>query len=355
MVRRMNDNEKIAVTDDKGERIAKALARAGIGSRRDIERMIEEGRVSIDGKTLETPAVLVKSLDGIRVDGEAVQLATETRLWRMHKAKGTLTTHKDPEGRRTVFDRLPKHIGRVISVGRLDMNTEGLLLLTNDGALARWMELPSNALIRRYRVRVYGRVDEQALARLRDGITIDGVHYGEVDAKLEHLSKRAQKEQEASNRSAANTWLTVAIREGKNREVRRVMEHLGLTVNRLIRTHYGPFALGTLPTAVVTQVNDKQLREVLSDFFGDAPSSVAAPRIVRDPSKWAKAKKPGKKKPGAIRRRKGSSDSRDSDKPRSAGRPDNRTKPKGSGRPARSTSGERRKSPPAGRPKGPGK
>lgn len=308
MVRRMSNNEKPEDHQDRGERIAKALARAGVGSRRDVERMIGEGRISLDGKTLETPAVLVKSLTGIRVDGEAVEQAAETKLWRMHKSRGLLTTHKDPEGRRTVFDKLPRHMGRVISVGRLDMNTEGLLLLTNDGALARWMELPSNALVRRYRVRVYGRVDQKALLKLKDGITIDGVHYGEVDAKLESPSKKTTKEDADTRKSSANSWLTVAIREGKNREVRRVMEHLGLTVNRLIRTSYGPFSLGTLPIGTTAQVNDKQLRDVLPDFFDEAPDSVAAPSKKRDPSKWAKAKKDGRKKPGASRRRKGPMD-----------------------------------------------
>lgn len=340
MVRRMNEEDKTydnlgskgpdsANRDDegqdKGERIAKALARAGIASRRDVERMIEAGRISLDGQTLKTPAVLIKSLEGIRVDGEVVEQAAETKVWRMHKTKGTLTTSKDPEGRPTVFDRLPKHIGRVISVGRLDMNTEGLLLLTNDGALARWMELPANALVRRYRVRVYGRVDEKALARLARGVTIDGVHYGEIDAKLERLSKKAQKEQDASSRSSANTWITVAIREGKNREVRRVMEHLGLTVNRLIRTHYGPFALGTLPTAVVAPVNGQQLREILPEFFADAPQSVAAVKVERDTSKWAKAKKPTKKKPGAIRRRKSAGDREETGRPARPGRSDQRS------------------------------
>lgn len=306
MVRPMTEDRNSPAEIDRGERIAKALARAGVGSRRDVERMIGEGRISLNGKTLETPAVLVTSLKGIRVDGEIVEQASETKLWRMHKVKGTLTTHRDPEGRRTVFDKLPSHMGRVISVGRLDMNTEGLLLLTNDGALARWMELPSSALVRRYRVRVYGRVDEKALARLKDGITIDGVHYGEVEAKLESRPKK-KSEGDAPAHSAANSWLTIAIREGKNREVRRVMEHLGLTVNRLIRTHYGPFSLGTLPNGAVAQVNDKQLHDVLQDFFGEAPESVAAPTKKRDPSKWAKAKKEGRKKPGVSRRRGGPS------------------------------------------------
>jgi 23S rRNA pseudouridine2605 synthase len=300
MVRRMTSQEN---TDQvKGERIAKALARAGVGSRRDVERMIEEGRISLDGKKLETPATLVTSLDGIRVDGELIEQAAETRVWRMHKNRGTLTTHKDPEGRPTVFDNIPDHMGRVISVGRLDMNTEGLLLLTNDGALARWMELPANALVRRYRVRVYGRVNEAALARLKDGATINGVHYGEVEASLERTSKKSENDA-GPQQSTANTWVSVAIREGKNREVRKLMEHLGLTVNRLIRTHYGPFTLGSVPLGGISQVNSKQLREVMPDFFANAPDSVAAPAQKRDTSKWAKAKKPTGNKPGAVRRR----------------------------------------------------
>lgn len=275
--------------EQKGERIAKALARAGVGSRRDVERMITEGRVWLDGKKLETPAVLVESLQGITVDGEAIGDVAETKLWRMHKRRGTLTTHKDPEGRRTVFDQLPNHVGRVIAVGRLDMNTEGLLLLTNDGELARYLELPANAVLRRYRVRVHGRVDEVALKKLEDGLTIDGTHYGSIDAKLEKVQ-------------GTNAWLTVAIREGKNREVRRVMEHLGLVVNRLIRTHYGPFSLGTLNDGAVALVPEKQLYEVLADFFKDGTRSVAAPEKKRDPSKWAKAKAPKKVKLGGKRK-----------------------------------------------------
>ena len=340
MVRPMNEDQENSDID-RGERIAKALARAGVGSRRDVERMIGEGRVSLKGKTLDTPAVLVTSLDGIKVDGEIVQQASDTKLWRMHKVKGTLTTHKDPEGRRTVFDKLPSHMGRVISVGRLDMNTEGLLLLTNDGALARWMELPNTALVRRYRVRVYGRVDEKALSKLKDGVTIDGVHYGEVDAKLERRSKK-QDDEGAVKQSAANSWLTVSIREGKNREVRRVMEHLGLTVNRLIRTHYGPFSLGTLPGGAVAQVNDKQLHEVLAEFFGEAPTSVAAPTKKRDPGKWAKAKKETRKKPGAARRRKPRDDERSSDRRNTRpNRPDGKPSGKPSGRPAGKKPGNR--------------
>jgi len=287
MVRRMTDTEK---TEDKGERIAKVLARAGIASRREIERMIDDGRIAINGKRLETPATLVTSLTGITVDGEPITEVSQSKIWRFHKRRGTLTTHRDPEGRPTVFDNLPGHMGRVISVGRLDMNTEGLLLLTNDGELARWLELPANSIVRKYRVRVHGRVDEKALAKLKDGATIDGIHYGEIDAKLER-------------QVGANAWIHIAIREGKNREVRRVMEHLGLNVNRLIRTHYGPFSLGTLELSAVAHVGEKQMYEVLSDYFKDAPQAMGTDKITRDPSKWAKAKKPTGNKPGEKRRR----------------------------------------------------
>lgn len=284
------DKNKTQKSDgDKGERIAKALARAGVGSRREVERMIEAGRISLDGELLMTPAVLVTSLDGIVVDGQPVASGGETKVWRLHKRRGTLTTHRDPEGRATVFDNLPQHMGRVISVGRLDMNTEGLLLLTNDGALARWMELPDTALLRRYRVRVHGRVDEKALKNIADGVTIDGIHYGEIDAQLER-------------QTGANAWLTMAIREGKNREVRRVMEHLGLTVNRLIRTHYGPFSLGTLTPGGSALIPKKQMFETLGGFFDTAQTSVAGETTKHNPKKWAKAKPRKGAKPGARRR-----------------------------------------------------
>ena len=290
MVRRMTDTEKPDDSAPKGERIAKVLARAGVASRREIERMIADGRIALSGKPLDTPATLVTSLKGIMVDGHPITEVSQTKLWRFHKRRGTLTTSRDPEGRETVFDNLPTHMGRVISVGRLDMNTEGLLLFTNDGELARWLELPVNSILRKYRVRVYGRVDEKALAKLKDGATIDGVHYGAIDAALER-------------QQGSNAWLTIAIREGKNREVRKVMEHMGLTVNRLIRTNYGPFSLGTLDPSSIAQVGEKQLYEVLSDYFGDAPQVVGTDTIKRDPSKWAKAKKDTSNKPGAKRRR----------------------------------------------------
>ena len=299
----------------KGERIAKVLARAGVGSRRDVERLIEAGRISLGGRVLDTPATLVASLEGITVDGEPVESGDATRVWRLHKARGTLTTHRDPEGRPTVFERLPGHLGRVVSVGRLDMNTEGLLLLTNDGALARWMELPEHGHLRRYRVRVHGRVSEVALDRLKDGATIDGVHYGEIDAALERVQ-------------GTNAWLTVGIREGKNREVRRIMEHLGLTVNRLIRTHYGPFSLSNLRLGEVLEVDTKRLHADLSAFFKTDGGSVAAESKSLNPKKWAKAKPKKKVRPGASRRRKNGADQDNFAGSRSArpGRPGDRQK-----------------------------
>jgi len=303
MVRRMTDNENIEPEDTpadapqapetnvkaetsapKGERIAKVLARAGVASRREVERMIDEGRIALSGKRLDTPATLVTSLKGIMVDGHPIGEVSQTKLWRCHKRRGTLTTHNDPEGRPTVFDDLPAHMGRVISVGRLDMNTEGLLLFTNDGELARWLELPANSVLRKYRVRVYGRVDEKALEKLAEGATIDGIHYGAIEAKLER-------------QQGTNAWISIAIREGKNREVRRVMEHLGLVVNRLIRTHYGPFSLGTLDVDLVVPVNEKQLYEVMPGYFENAPQAMGTDKAKRDPSKWAKAKKPTGVKP----------------------------------------------------------
>ena len=215
-----------------GERIAKALARAGICSRRDAERLIADGRVSVNGKLLDTPAFKVTAQDDIRVDGKPIAAAEATRLWRYHKPPGLVTTHRDPQGRPTVFAHLPAGLPRVISIGRLDLTSEGLLLLTNDGALARTLELPSTGWKRRYRARAFGRIAQGELDQLKDGITVDGMRYGPIEAKLE--------------RPGANSWIAVSIAEGKNREVRRVLEAIGLKVNRLIRTSYGPFELGKL-------------------------------------------------------------------------------------------------------------
>lgn len=234
----------------KGERIAKWLARAGIASRRDAEKLIAEGQVAVNGRVLDGPASFVQPGDSVTVSGKKVGEPERTRLFRYHKPPGLVTTHKDPEGRRTVFEELPAGLPRLVSVGRLDLNSEGLLLLTNDGALSRKLELPDNQWIRRYRARVHGRVDERALAALAHGVTVEGVAYGPIQAGLD-------------SRQGTNAWLTVSLSEGKNREVRRVLQHLGLTVTRLIRIAYGPFALADLPRGAVEEINAKVLREQL--------------------------------------------------------------------------------------------
>ncbi len=232
------------------ERIAKFLARAGVCSRRDAERLIAEGRVKLNGQVLDTPAVKVTSADKVVVDGRPIGAVEPSRMWRYHKPSGLVTTHRDPAGRATVFENLPPDMPRVISVGRLDLTSEGLLLLTNDGELARRLELPANGWLRRYRARAYGRVTQEELDTLKDGITVDGMRYGSIDAQLERGS-------------GANSWITVSITEGKNREVRRVLDALGLKVNRLIRTSYGPFQLGTLQAGAVEEIPRKVLKEQL--------------------------------------------------------------------------------------------
>jgi len=231
-------------------RIAKAIAHAGLCSRRDAERWIGEGRVTVNGKVLTTPAHVVGPGDKVRVDGKPLPEAEAPRLYRYHKPKGLVTSHKDPQGRKTVFEALPPDLPRVVSVGRLDYNTEGLLLLTTDGELARHLELPSTGWLRRYRVRAHGTVTEADLERLAHGITIDGVHYGPVEARID----RAQ---------GGNVWLMLGLREGKNREVKRLLEALGLTVNRLIRVSFGPFALGDLRPGEVSEVKQKVLKDQL--------------------------------------------------------------------------------------------
>jgi 23S rRNA pseudouridine2605 synthase len=236
------------------QRIAKLLARAGVGSRRDIERMITEGRVAIHGKTLETPAFVLSSLDGVTVNGEPVASIEATRMFRFHKPAGFLTTARDPGGRPTIFDVMPPGLPRLVPVGRLDMNTEGLLLMTTDGALKRQLELPVNAVSRRYRVRAYGDISIATLDALIDGITIDGMHYGPIDADFE-------------TRTGRNLWLSMRLTEGKNREIRRVLEFLGLQVSRLIRVAYGPFELGDLPVRGVEEI-DAGAVERLKKSFG---------------------------------------------------------------------------------------
>ena len=246
-------------SENKGERIAKVLARAGVCSRRDAEKLILAGRVAVDGKVLASPAFNVEPGQAISLDGKPIQQAEARRLWCYHKPRGLVTTHRDPEGRPTVFERLPKTLPRVISIGRLDVNSEGLLLLTNDGELARRLELPATGWVRRYRVRVQGTPDPVRLASLLKGIKIDDVAYGPIEAALDR--------QEASN-----AWLTVSLREGKNREVRKVMEHLGLMVNRLIRVAYGPYQLGNLPAGEVREVPGKVIAEQLGEKTARAPA-----------------------------------------------------------------------------------
>ncbi len=257
-----------------GERIAKRLARAGLCSRREAERWIAAGRVAVDGEVLASPAVVVTADARITVDGKPLPAAAPTRLWRFHKPRGLICTQHDPRGRPTVFDKLPAEMPRVVSVGRLDLSSEGLLLLTNDGALARRLELPSTGWLRRYRVRVFGRPDPARLAALAAGITVEGIAYGSIDAKLD--SQRGD-----------NAWLTVSLREGKNRELRRVLSHLGLTANRLIRTAYGAFQLGRLPAGAVTEVPAR----VIGEQLGTADTAVTADTARRRGAKHARRRR----------------------------------------------------------------
>ncbi|MGZ3305579.1 MAG: pseudouridine synthase, partial [Asticcacaulis sp.] len=248
---------KDAKANLKTERIAKVLARAGLASRREVERLIGLGKIAVNGRILATPAVLVSTNDVITVDGQPIGKAEPTRLWRYHKPVGLVTTHRDPQGRPTVFDKLPQPLPRVISIGRLDLNSEGLLLLTNDGELARALELPSTGWVRRYRARALGHTSQARLDALKDGTTVDGVIYGPIEATLDKLQDKAD--------GRANVWITVAITEGKNREVRKVLESLGLKVNRLIRLAYGPFQLGNLEPGDVEEVGPRVIRELLAD------------------------------------------------------------------------------------------
>ncbi len=240
----------------EGERIAKVLARAGLASRREAEQLILDGRISVNGKVIRSPALNITDKDIVKLDGETVASKEPTRVWRYHKNAGTLTTNKDPKGRPTVFEQLPAGLPRLVTVGRLDFNTEGLLLLTNDGELARHLELPKNAWLRHYRVRVHGHVDAKKLKDLENGATIEGVVYEPIKAVLEDTKTEG-----------ANQWLSVTIREGKNREVRKIMEHVGLQVTRLIRVSFGPFQLGKLPRGGIEEVPARILRNSLGSFF----------------------------------------------------------------------------------------
>src|SRR5277367_3374349 len=291
----MSDETKAETSQVReGQRIAKVMARAGICSRRDAEAWIAEGRVSVNGEVLSSPAFNVNDADDVRVDGERLGAAERTRLFLFHKPRGFVTTARDPEGRPTVFAALPPGLPRVVAVGRLDINTEGLLLLTNDGGLARVLELPSTGWLRRYRVRAHGAIDQATLDALSGGITIDGVAYQGIEARLD-------REQ------GANAWLTLGLREGKNREIKKILEHLGLAVNRLIRVSFGPFELGDLPEAEVMEVRTRVLRDQLGvklakeanvDF--DAPQTIA----IEPPPKGGSGERP-RTRSGAPRENRG--------------------------------------------------
>lgn len=239
------------------------LARAGIASRREVERMIAEGRIAIDGVVVETPATLLTSLAGVTVDGNPVREAEAARLFLYHKPKGLLVTERDPGGRPTIYDRLPKGLPRLVPVGRLDLATEGLLLLTTDGGLKRQLELPATGVERVYRARAYGNVTQAQLEELIDGVEIEGVRYGAIDANMER-------------RTGANVWIELKLTEGKNREVRRVLEYLGLEVSRLIRTRYGPFVLGDLPVGAIGEVRAHDI-----DSFRKDPTRLDLPQPAR--------------------------------------------------------------------------
>lgn len=269
--------------DAKGERIAKVMARAGLCSRREAETWIAAGRVTLNGKRLTTPAVTIGPDDVVTVDGSPLPGRDRTRLWLFHKVRGLVTTSRDPEGRKTVFEALPDDLPRVVTIGRLDINTEGLLLLSNDGGLARVLELPETGWLRRYRVRAFGSIGEKELARLADGVAVDGVLYGPIEASIDQ-------------QTGSNVWLTLGLREGKNREVKNVLSHIGLTVNRLIRVSFGPFQLGDLAPGAVREIRARVLRDQLGDKLIAASGAVfdapAGNRTAGDRSK----PKPGHQK-----------------------------------------------------------
>lgn len=256
----MPTNPKQSDDRPEGDRIAKLLARAGVASRREIERMIADGRITLNGKPVETPATFLRDLKGVSVDGKPVAGPEPAQLFAFHKPTGLITAERDPAGRATIYsalrNALPKDTPRLMPIGRLDLNTEGLLLLTNDGGLKRQMELPSSGIPRTYRARAFGEVSQEQLEDLIEGVEIDGVRYGSIDANLEHGS------------SGKNNWIEMTITEGKNREVRRVLEYLGLKVNRLIRTAYGPFLLGDLPRGQAVRIKKGDLDRFVSSLKG---------------------------------------------------------------------------------------
>ncbi len=264
-------------TPPPGDRIAKVLARAGIASRREAERMIEAGRVTVNGKTIDSPALNVTPSDRITVDGKPVAEPEPARLWLYHKPTGLVTTNRDEKGRPTIFDNLPEDMPRVMSVGRLDLNSEGLLLLTNDGAIKRKLELPSTGWLRKYRVRINGRPKDEDFAALRQGLVIEGEKFQPMTVTLDR-------------QQGANAWLTIGLREGKNREIRRAIEDIGFTVNRLLRVSYGPFQLGNLKPGEVEEIR----RRVLRDQLGLEPET--PPAAAKRPSRPQRSRRPGGKK-----------------------------------------------------------
>lgn len=305
--------DKPAHDHKSGERIAKVIARAGLASRREVEDWIAAGRVTVNDAVIRSPALNATERDRISVDGNPLPARERTRLFLYHKPRNLLTTHADPKGRPTIFDNLPKDLPRLISVGRLDFTTEGLLLLTNDGALARVLELPATGWLRRYRVRAHGAITQDKLDPLRKGVTVDGIHYGAIEAVLDRVQ-------------GSNLWLTFAIREGKNREVRNVLGHLGLSVTRLIRVSFGPFQLGELDDGAVEEVPTRVLREQLGEKLAalsgvDFSTPVAAPPPTPSPPLLESPPPPprrdatrGKARPVSPRR----SNPRDSPPPKAA-------------------------------------